>query len=127
MSKRDAADLLWEWIANDHPVYRAGRDLVKRNRSVRLDYGAALRDLILDIRSAGPVRLSSGRAANRVYVDLCREMRKMPEYRSGYPINDGAQTWTMDHITDREFGAVDWTKLADELFSESYEEWEKEA
>lgn len=106
---RPAFDLLREWIANDQPVYRPAEEVVRLNREHALDYGAGLRDLILDVRSN-----PSG------YRNLCKELGKTPDYAKmgGYPVNDGAAKWTMRQISDREFGEVDWTKLADDLFGE---------
>jgi hypothetical protein len=96
--KKTAYDLLREWIPNDAPVCRAALDVVRMNREYELDYGAGLRDLILDIRSA-PL----------AYGNLCD-----PEM--GDRMDNSAAVSHMRRITDREFGAVNWSVLADDIF-----------
>lgn len=116
---RDAFDLLREWIANDHPVYHFGWEVVKNNKDHGLNYGNGLRDFILDIRSSGGLVLrgrDGSRTVNKAYAYLCRDMKKLPAYSGGYPIDDLSATWTMGQMTDKEFGAVDWTKLADAVW-----------
>lgn len=110
--RRPAFDLLREWIANDHPVYWVSEEIVRLNREYSLNYGNGLRDLILDIRGS-----------RAVYRELYRKMSKLPEYRkNGHPVNSDATNWTMGNISDKEFGEVDWTRLADDLFGELHAE-----
>lgn len=117
---RAAFDLLSEWIANDHPVNYLGREVVETNRKHSTNYGNGLRDLILDIRSSVvvPPTFPGGTPLNRVYSELCWQMRKHRDYPNGYPVDAGAALWTMNQISDKEFGLVDWGRLADDLFGE---------
>lgn len=104
---RPPADLLAEWLSNDHPIYFFGREVVDVNRKLGLDPGDGLRDLVLDIRS-NPLGYRS------MVRDFAKKNRR--QYPHGYPVEDGPAKWTMRQISDREFGAVDWKALADRVF-----------
>lgn len=104
--ERPAYDLLREWIANDTPVYHFGLEVVTYNRDNGLNAGNGLRDLVLDIRSVPSA-----------YRSFCEDLGRTPLYKKhGYPVEDGPAKWTMRRITDRDFGAVDWSALADDVF-----------
>lgn len=104
---RPAFDLLAEWLANDHPMNHMGREVVEKNRAYKLNYGDGLRDLVLDVRSN-----PNG------YRTLVREFSQIraADYPNGYPVEMTPVRLTMRAISDRDFGALDWTALADLVF-----------
>jgi len=117
---RPAYDLLRELLDIDYPLYHFGREVVELNRSNQSNPGNGLRDLVLDIRSSGQTvpTFPGGDTVNRAYRDLCRALSDaLPtQYPTGHPAEDGAAVWTMEQMSDKEFGAVDWDKLADDVF-----------
>lgn len=126
-NERPAFDLLWELLSNDQPLNHFGREVVEVNRRAGTNYGAGLRDMLLDVRSTilyptfpGGDILCSG------YRHYWEEMVKLPEYATGtYLCENGTAVWTMEQMTDREFGTVAWMVLADKVFPATEEGDEK--
>lgn len=109
MSKngRPAYDLLREWVASDHPVNHFARNAVNFNREYQANYAESLRRVVGDA-----LYLPDG------YRNMCWDMREHRDYPKGYPHEPGAMEWTRDQITREEFSAIEWEKLANDLFPE---------
>jgi hypothetical protein len=115
---RPAFDLLWELLSSDEPLNHFGREVVDVNRRAGTNYGAGLRDMVLDVRSTIlPPTFPGGDPLCSGYRHYWEEMTKLPGYADGsYECKNEAAVWTMEQMTDREFGSVNWTTLADKVF-----------